>query len=357
MVSFLSLLRDLLPDDIVKGVPHLRRCAKPGDLPAHLKTEFMNESSQGRQVHTGKSTWVYMILGPESMLKRDEVVKALSKLDGIGGEIFIRAIPVPMVAPSSQVQAAMWSQNFWPSVYRKNNPQGPHPAMVSRYTEEIGRDAAIWMALAHRVAKQGSNAGLGEPMGACIVQRDEDGSTRVVALACDARWYQQDKLRDTGRGDTGNPLAHAVLRAISQVAQKLVRAENQHNPPALQPIMEFEAFQDGTILEDEKKVFALDHPNPDGYLCHGLELYLTHEPCVMCSMSILHSRMGKTIFRQRMPLTGGLCSEDRGHHDGLDAGNGLGLFWRRELNWSLVAWEWESSGSLPQLPVAKTVHA
>ncbi len=157
-------------------------------------------------------------------------------------------------------------------------------------------------------------------------------------------------------GSTGNPLAHAVMRAISQVAQKLVRAENQQTGTYPQPILEFEAFQDGPILEDEKKVFAEDHPNPDGYLCHGLELYLTHEPCIMCSMSILHSRMGKTIFRSRMPLTGGFCAEHRGHHDGLDAGNGLGLFWRRELNWSLVAWEWESGGGLPQLFVDQNLH-
>ncbi len=115
------------------------------------------------------------------MLSREEVADALSKLEGLDGEIFIRAVPVPMVAPSSQAQAAMWSQHFWPSVYRKNNPQGPHPSMITRYTDEIVGDAAIWMTLAHQIAKQGSDAGLGEPMGACIVQRDE-GKATVIAL-------------------------------------------------------------------------------------------------------------------------------------------------------------------------------
>ena len=350
------MLRNLLPEEIVKGFPHLRRCAKPGDLPAHLKTQFMNESPQSRQIHTGKSNWIYIIMGPEQLLSREELVSALSAIEGLEDEIFMRSVPVPMVAPTSQVQAAMWSQHFWPTVYRKNNPLGPHPSMVSRSTDEIANDAAIWMTLAHQVAQEGRAAGHGEPMGACIVHRDQ-GKTTVVALAADARW-REGALR---AGCTGNPMAHAVLRAISMVAQKLVRAEDRKMETPRDHILEFEAFQDNPILEDERKIFELDHPCPDGYLCHGLELYLTHEPCVMCSMAILHSRMGKVVFRHRMPLTGGLSAEDRGcNHPalkGADGGRGLGLFWRRELNWSLVAWEWESSGSLRPLPVDKAIHA
>ncbi|SPQ27334.1 6de44d6a-be10-4eb6-87a9-442a82b8ae34 [Thermothielavioides terrestris] len=302
----IMMLRNLLPDEIIKGAPHLRRCAKPSDLPAHLKAQFMNESPQSRQIHTGKSNWIYIIVGPENMLNRDEVLRALSSVEGMEGEVFLRSIPVPMVSPTSQVQAAMWSQHFWPALYRKNNPLGPHPSMIARQTEEIAGDAAIWMALSHKVARQAHAAGFGEAMGACIIQRGEDKTT-IVALAGDARWKQQGKV-----GCTGNPMAHAAMRAISMVAQKLVRAENKKTQISQPPILEFEAFQDSPILEDERKVFELEHPNPDGYLCHGLEMYLTHEPCVMCSMAILHSRMGKVVFRHRMPLTGGLCSEDRG---------------------------------------------
>lgn len=350
-----SLLRDLLPEEIVKGVPHLRRCAKPCDLPAHLKTQFMNESPQSRQIHTGKSNWIYIILGPENSLQREELVQALSAIEGLEDPVFIRSVPMPMVPPTSQVQAAMWSQHFWPTVYRKNNPLGPHPSMVSRSTEEISNDAAVWMTLAHQVATEGHAAGYGEPMGACIVHR-EPGKTTIVALATDARWSEHGKT-----GCTGNPMAHAVLRAISMVAQKLVRAENRAAKTAPEPILEFEAFQDNPLLDAEQKVFEIEHPCPDGYLCHGLELYLTHEPCVMCSMAILHSRMGKVVFRHRMPLTGGLCAEDRGTDHaslrGADGGRGLGLFWRRELNWSLVAWEWESSGGVPPLSVDIAVHA
>ncbi|CAK7566998.1 MAG: hypothetical protein SEPTF4163_004955 [Sporothrix epigloea] len=461
--AVISLLRDLLPEEIVKGMPHLRRCAKPMDLPAHLKTQFMNDTAASKQIHTGKSNWVYVLLGLEATLSRKEITEALAKVDGFEEGVFIASIPVPLLAPTSQIQAALWTSQFWPTMYRKNNPLGPHPSLVIRATDEIADDAPIWMALANEMAAKARQSKLGEAMGACIVYRGE-GGPRLVAVAGDARWQHQHKS-----SKTGNPMAHAVLRAISMVAQKLVRAEkksqrkknvasmtgpasDENKPlakadptpltviadggggsgddkmlkdidvkaikaqPPPQPPQEiddgavvcqvhnevqdrvrdrlsrgrdrghaghrqrlaFEVFQDKPLLEEEERVFVEEHPTPDGYLCHGLELYVTHEPCAMCSMAILHSRMGKVIFANRMPLTGGLSAEDRilianpalngpspstGHTnraDNMSGGgstHGLGLFWRRELNWSFLAWEWEAHCTCKPLELASTTHA
>lgn len=139
--AVINLLRDMLPEEIVKGMPHLRRCAKPADLPAHLKTQFMNETAQTKQIHTGKSNWVYVMLGLEATLSHKEMSEALSKLEGFEDGVFLASIPVPLLAPTSQVQAALWTSQFWPTMYRKNNPLGPHPSMVNRATDEIADDA------------------------------------------------------------------------------------------------------------------------------------------------------------------------------------------------------------------------
>lgn len=387
----------------------------------------MNEGS-GRAIHTGKSNWLYILLGPKEELPYDELLRGLASVDGIRDDIFIGIIPVPLLAPTSQVQANLWSQQFWQAVYRKNNPLGPHPSNICRTTSVVSRDASVWMTLAHQIARRSRDAGLGEPIGAVIIKRTTPGkfdptknatfklgrsnsyitqgtqgntelapsgmpesttnhepreignsdtmedamgsdtsgpepeakeTTQIVAMAGDARWYQQEKT-----GCTGNPMGHAALRAISMVAQKLVRTENRaENKPA---IMEFEAFQDGPLLDEEELVFDAEHPCPDGYLCHDLELYLTHEPCVMCAMAILHSRMGRIVFRHRMPLTGGMSSEDRGYdscgnpatceNGPCGGGRGLGLHWRKELNWSMLGWEWETD-TVERLKVDPHLHA
>lgn len=302
----------------------------------------MNDSPAGRQIHTAKSTWIYIIIGEVKDFEREDITGAVSGIEGLDKDVFISTIPIPLLAPTSQVQAAMWSSQFWPTVYRKNNPLGPHPSMVARGTDEIKEDASLWMALAHRAALQAKETRIGEAIGAVIVQR-EGGKAELVGLAGDARWHQESNGLLLGGT---NPMTHCVLRAISMVAQKLVRHERRAaDLPVVVANLEYDAFQDAPLTELEKQCFAQEHPNKDGYLCHSLELYVTHEPCVSCSMGILHSRMGRAVFCNHMPRSGGLSSDDR--PDG--GGRGLGLFWRRELNWSLMAWEWERE-NVPNLP-------
>ncbi len=50
----------------------------------------------------------------------------------------------------------------------------------------------------------------------------------------------------------------------------------------------------------------LSDENP--YLCTGYDLYLSHEPCIMCAMVALHSRFQRVFFLQSSPVHGGLGS-------------------------------------------------
>lgn len=223
---------------------------------------------------------------------------------------------VPLLAPTSQEQATRWTSLYWPTVYKKSNPFGPHPSLVSKAAEEFVDEIPKWMALAAAAARETRAAGSGEEVGVVVVRR-RNGIAEPVAIAGDMRWLNWP------RSTQGNPTAHAALRAIAMVADGLRRRE-----------ADFES--DCGIFVDEPRGAAEQCDTPadeNGYLCHDLEIYCTHEPCVMCSMAIVHSRFGRVVFGRRMTRTGGLCA---------DSELGHGLFWRKELNWTLLAWQWDN---------------
>jgi len=101
-------------------------------------------------------------------------------------------------------------------------------------------------------------------------------------------------------------------------------------------------FLDLPVTPLEQTYFERDNLKPDGYLCLKLEIFLTHEPCMMCSMALVHSRVGRVIFQHRMPQTGGLTAE-MVRNDSGPVGLGYGLCWRKELNWQFMCWEYTAS--------------
>lgn len=89
-----------------------------------------------------------------------------------------------------------------------------------------------------------------------------------------------------------------------------------------------------------------------GYLCTDLDVYLSHEPCLCCSMGILLSRFRAVIFpRAGRMQSGGLASEpvlapspvhreaEAGHEGEKQERPYYGLHWRKELNWRALGFE------------------
>ena len=211
------------------------------------------------------------------------------------------------------------------------------------------------MSLAKRAGEEASVATQGEPIGAVIVDRNQGEDGSVVAVAGDARWHHIDKANEPG---SGNVTAHAIMRAIGMVARK--RRELLHEGPIRElDSEEWDLDRPLTVLEEE--LYTASPVARDGYLCLDLELYVTHEPCVMCSMAILHSRFSRVIFGQRMQRTGGLTAvkqnESGSSINNDDNGLGYGLFWRQELNWRHLAWQWVADDE-PQTSISsRDIHA
>lgn len=308
----------------------------------------------------------------------------------------IHTLAAPLYAPSSATHAIEQSTTLWPTTYNPNTTYGPNPAIVAIAQQELESNGEVhaYMALARLVGKQAEETQAGLPIGAVIVERISEKGSRAVAVAGDARWAGCG--RDT---EKGNPAGHAVLRAIDFVAQKRravaiavagsLNSTVDESGPATSPTVHAfpapvitnhndkaesgidhnlatnyaaQAHHAAITLLEQQQFSSLDTPTPNGYLCLNLEVYVTHEPCVMCSMALVHSRVGRVVFggcagdvamgALRAEATEGR-REGRQHEHGLLEGTEsrlpkYGLFWREDLNWRFNAWEWRCGNGIAE---------
>jgi tRNA-specific adenosine deaminase 3 len=226
-----------------------------------------------------------------------------------------------------------------------------------------------------------------------IDEDDEFGWTKaIVAVAGDARYarseggqpsLQESQCSHGGPNPAiktydpdleGGPELHALMRVVEIIAK---RRREEHESPS-RNASTTPMSEKITLTPLERSIlyspspFSLDPSTGEpsesrirprslgGYLCTGLDLYITHELCLSCSMGMLLSRFRLTVFpRSGRLVTGGLASEpvvrpvlDSGFSQEQasveDAGkdkekalerNYYGLHWRKELNWRALGFE------------------
>ena len=109
------------------------------------------------------------------------------------------------------------------------------------------------------------------------------------------------------RQSTNHPLRHAVLNVIRKIAD-----------------------QQGEETEGRN------------YLLTSLTLFVTHEPCIMCSMALLHSRVKEVVYLFGMDQTGG-------------CGGSTCLPWLPPVNHRFGIFRWKTTEN--RLPIDRSIDA
>ncbi|KAF9021076.1 cytidine deaminase-like protein [Hymenopellis radicata] len=166
-------------------------------------------------------------------------------------------LPVPASAALTPTQLALKS-TLWPTIYAPRRKGEPEP-----WTH--GKTTWATRAMKHTVAEARRARARGELPIAAHVPIPYDTTDPlfrpITASACDSRT------------STAHPLRHGC--------QNLVRA-----------IGDQQGVPSGEV-------------NGANYLLTSLSLFITHEPCIMCSMALLHSRVKEIFYILPMDKTGG----------------------------------------------------
>lgn len=199
----------------------------------------------------------------------------------------IQCVEVPKELPRTKEIAIDWSYKYWPMAWKGN----PNHQFLLTVQLNIDLERKIIQTIINLARDKHSSEPDKLPIVTVIAKiSDDELDIEIVAVGYDTR--------------DEHPLQHSIMNAISTIAENELNRRNK-------------------VIADS----IVDDNREDSYLCHNLLVYTTHEPCVMCSMALVHSRIGKLTYIKNLPNTGSLESKYAiGDRDG--------------LNWKFDIWKW-----------------
>ena len=230
-------------------------------------------------------------------------------------------VKVPKYPPLTRKQYED-SIQYWPVSFHENKRIKQLLNKTFFTTKEVNM-IEKHMALAVKCAKVGADRSQ-PPIGAVIVDPANDS---VITMSHDLR--------------LGNhPLQHAVMVCIDLVARsqgggmweiphvKSFDDKCKENL-GIEEISRSEEIHVSDSSHEDVAAFScpsyrkqsVNQQNSEtSYICTGLDLYVTHEPCVMCAMALVHSRIGRVFYG--LPTADGAlgskfkihCQKELNHH-------------------------------------------
>lgn len=193
---------------------------------------------------------------------------------------------VPRYSPLMRDQHKAWTE-IWPITYRAHVPTTPVDPSSWISPEQVQVLASHMRRLFPLAAKSGN---------ACAILNSE---------------FQEVAI---GECTHSSPLTHCAMNAIDLVSKKQRESA---------PDIEIEHVKRTVTHSDPDSSSAAESSatKPVEYLCTNAIALFVREPCIMCSMALLHSRIACVIYAVPNPERGGLgsrfpihCESALNHH-------------------------------------------
>jgi len=210
-------------------------------------------------------------------------LEGLHDLVGLVGPLCYTQVPTitPLTRTQFEVCKRYWSYSFHENKELEAKVQG-HIFHSSEDLQNFNNS----MKEAH-LASQFSKAATCCAQGAVIFHPEQKV---ILAKAFDL----------TNHPEVCHPLHHAPMVAIDMLAYSQGGGCYSYKPV----LSESPSLTDGLYFKPPQKEID-DKRSTTDYIGTGLHIYLTHEPCVMCSMALLHSRV-KCVFYEAENSEGGM---------------------------------------------------
>lgn len=179
-------------------------------------------------------------------------------------DLTLQTYDVPLYEPLMKAQYETWTK-IWPITLKAHIPSTPDP--TEAFSSEMVQKFVSCLRSLVPLAKLTGNA--------CTIL--DPSSAELITSATSS--------------DTA--LSHCCINAINMVAEKQLKDSSD-------------------VHYAHHKRSHLDHgsdPKPIDYLCNGCTAIFVREPCIMCSMALLHSRIACVIYAVSNPTSGGLGSK------------------------------------------------